>query len=72
MRCDDFVSDGLRAHHRATRIAAPEDLCRRLQALPKPVECFTYAGQRHTFVGEGDRLFVQRVQGFFGRHLKQP
>lgn len=53
-------------------LAWSEDLCQRLQALAKPVECFTYAGQPHTFVGEGDQLFIQRVREFFDRTLKQP
>lgn len=53
-------------------LAWSEDLCQRLQALEKPVECFTYAGQPHTFVGDGDQLFVQRVRDFFDRTLKQP
>ncbi len=43
------------------------DLCGRLQALNKPVECFTYPGQPHTFQGEGDTLFIQRVVEFFDR-----
>jgi hypothetical protein len=31
------------------------------------VECFRYPGQPHTFVGEGDRLFRQRVLDFLDR-----
>ena len=46
------------------------DLCERLQALDKPVECFTYADLPHTFQGEGDQLFMQRVADFFDRYLK--
>lgn len=44
-----------------------EELCQKLQALNKPVECFTYPGQPHTFQGEGDQLFMQRVVDFFNR-----
>ncbi|HSN73498.1 MAG TPA: alpha/beta fold hydrolase [Anaerolineae bacterium] len=51
-------------------LAWSEDLCSRLQALEKEVECFTYQGQPHTFVGEGDQLFVQRVREFFDRTLR--
>ncbi len=51
-------------------LAWSEDLCARLQALEKPVECFTYAGQPHTFVGEGNQLFMQRVREFFDRTLR--
>jgi uncharacterized protein len=41
--------------------------CRR---STRPVECFIYQGQPHTFVGEGDQLFVQRVREFFDRTLR--
>lgn len=44
-----------------------EELCQKLQALNKVVECFTYPGQPHTFQGEGDQLFMQRVVDFFNR-----
>ncbi|HEX9926138.1 MAG TPA: prolyl oligopeptidase family serine peptidase [Anaerolineae bacterium] len=44
------------------------DLCERLQALSKEPECFTYPGQPHTFQGEGDQLFMERVIDFFDRH----
>lgn len=44
------------------------DLCERLQSLNKEVECFTYPGQAHTFQGEGDQLFIERVIDFFNRH----
>ena len=46
------------------------DLCERLRALNKPVECYTYAGQPHTFLGDGDQLFMARVEEFFGVWLK--
>lgn len=72
----DRITAAVSIHHgeldEQVPLAWSEDLCRRLQDLPKPVECFTYAGQPHTFVGEGDQLFIQRVQEFFARHLKQP
>lgn len=48
------------------------DLCQRLQDLGKTVECFTYDGQPHTFYGDGDQLFVQRMTDFFDRILRQP
>lgn len=47
-----------------------QELCQLLQESAKPVECFTYAGQPHTFVGEGDALFIERVQEFFDRTLR--
>jgi dipeptidyl aminopeptidase/acylaminoacyl peptidase len=45
------------------------DLCQRLGDLGKAVECFAYPGQPHTFRGEGDQLFIQRIVAFFDRHL---
>jgi dipeptidyl aminopeptidase/acylaminoacyl peptidase len=41
------------------------DLCQRLEALGKSVECFTYPDQPHTFHDEGDALFMQRMIEFF-------
>jgi dipeptidyl aminopeptidase/acylaminoacyl peptidase len=46
-----------------------DDLCMRLQELGKAVECFVYEGQPHTFVGQGDARFRQRVVDFFQRTL---
>jgi len=70
----DRVTAAVSIHHGSLDDQVPlawsEDLCSRLQALEKPVECFTYAGQPHTFVGEGDQLFVQRVREFFDRTLR--
>jgi dipeptidyl aminopeptidase/acylaminoacyl peptidase len=61
-------------HHSDTDEVVPLawslDLCERLQDLGKTVECFTYSGLPHTFRGEGDLLFMQRVVDFFNRHLK--
>lgn len=47
------------------------DLCQRLQALDKVVECFTYPGQPHTFQGDGDQLFMQRMTDFFDQQSGQ-
>ncbi len=70
----DRVSAAVSIHHGDQDDQVPvvwsEDLCSRLQALDKPVECFIYPGQPHTFVGEGDQLFVQRVREFFDRTLR--
>lgn len=46
------------------------DLCRRLTLLGKPVECFTYPEQGHTFHGDGDILFMQRTVQFFDKWLR--
>ncbi|MHB8625599.1 MAG: alpha/beta hydrolase family protein [Aggregatilineales bacterium] len=48
------------------------DLCARLKALQKSVECFTYPGQPHTFVGAGNQLFIQRMIAFFDTYLQTP
>jgi uncharacterized protein len=45
-----------------------EDLCRQLEELDHPVECFFYEGLPHTFNGWGDNRFMERVIDFFGRH----
>jgi dipeptidyl aminopeptidase/acylaminoacyl peptidase len=45
------------------------ELCQRLEELEKPVECFFYPQEAHTFSGEGDELFMQRVAAFFNRVL---
>jgi dienelactone hydrolase len=48
------------------------DLCDRLKALGKSVECYTYKNEPHTFSGEGDQLFIQRSIDFFRRELLGP
>ena len=45
-----------------------EDLCRRLQAIDHPVECFTYHGAPHTFNTVWDELFIDRFIRFFDSH----
>jgi dipeptidyl aminopeptidase/acylaminoacyl peptidase len=46
------------------------EMCENLQILGKTVECFTYPGQPHTFIGEGDQEFIQRTIEFFNRILQ--
>lgn len=46
------------------------DLCRRLRDLEKPVECYTYEDQPHTFHGEGDNLFIIQMVNFYNRMLR--
>jgi len=73
-----FFLDGIQApvsiHHGAADAQVPpewsDDLCARLVALNKPVECFSYPGQPHTFVGEADALLIQRAVDFFLRYLQ--
>ncbi|HET89856.1 MAG TPA: alpha/beta fold hydrolase [Chloroflexi bacterium] len=70
----DRIQAAVSIHHSDTDEVVPlawsVDLCGRLQALNKTIECFTYSGLPHTFRGAGDQLFMQRVADFFDQHLK--
>lgn len=67
----DRINAAVSIHHGDNDGTVPLDwsleLCDQLQALNKVVECFTYSGQPHTFQGEGDQLFIQRIIEFFNR-----
>jgi dienelactone hydrolase len=67
----DRISAPVSIHHGDYDGTVPpawsEELCQKLQVLNKVVECFTYPGQPHTFQGEADQLFMQRVVEFFNR-----
>ena len=69
----DRVTAAVSIHHGEADDTVPLewslDLCNQLQALGKPVECFTYPGQPHTFFGDGDTLFMERIIEFFDREL---
>jgi dipeptidyl aminopeptidase/acylaminoacyl peptidase len=69
----DRITAAVSIHHGEADTIVPLawslDLCERLQALGKTVECFTYPDQPHTFVDEGYRLFIERTQAFFARTL---
>lgn len=66
----DRIQAAVSIHHGSADSQVPPawstDLCQRLQSLGKQTDCFSYPGQPHTFVGEGDRLFRQRVLDFLG------
>ena len=70
----DRIQAAVSIHHGESDVDVPppwsQDLCNRLIALGKSVECFTYPGQPHTFHGEGNDLFNQRVVDFFNRTLR--
>ncbi len=58
-------------HGMADDVVPPEwseDLCRRLQGLQHPVECYMYSGMPHTFYGASEELFMERVVAFYDRH----
>jgi dipeptidyl aminopeptidase/acylaminoacyl peptidase len=65
----DRIQAAVSIHHGENDVDVPVtwslDLCQRLQALGKSIECFTYEGQPHTFTGDGDQLFIQRTIEFF-------
>jgi dipeptidyl aminopeptidase/acylaminoacyl peptidase len=67
----DRISAAVSIHHGANDGTVPpawsNELCQKLQELNKSVECFTYPDQPHTFQGESDQLFIQRVVDFFNR-----
>ena len=69
----DQVQAAVSIHHGdRDREVPPEwslDLCERLQALHKEVECFRYPGQPHTFIREGEQLFIERMIDFYDRYL---
>lgn len=46
------------------------DLCARLEGLGRQPECFSYPGQPHTFYGDSDAQFMDRVFEFFDRTLR--
>lgn len=48
------------------------DLDARLSALGKEMGYFTYPGQPHTFVDEGQTLLMERAIAFFDEHLRRP
>ncbi len=70
----DRITAAVSIHHSLDDQTVPpawsEDLAARLQELNQDVEYFTYSGTPHTFRGEADQLFMQRMIAFFDRHLK--
>jgi len=69
------VQSAVSIHHGGDDAGIPlfiaADLCDRLQKLGKTVECFTYAGQGHIFVGRSDELLIQRSLDFFATNLQR-
>lgn len=70
----DRIEAAVSVHHGAADELVPpvwsSELCERLLALGKTVECRSYPGQPHTFVGEGDRQFIENTIAFFDTHLR--
>jgi len=69
----DRVQAAVSIHHGekdgGVPLAWSQDLCQNLRDLGKSVECYTYPGQGHTFSGDGDALFVQRMIQFLDQKL---
>ncbi len=65
----DRIQAEIAVHHgdldRDVPLAWSEDLCRRLEEIGKPADCYTYAGQGHIFWGEADTLFLERSRALF-------
>lgn len=66
------INTPISIHHSAADETVPiawsQDLCAALRALNKPVECYTYYATPHTFRGEADALFMERVTHFFNEN----
>jgi uncharacterized protein len=66
------IQTAVAIHHGSADGVTPlywsEELCGQLQALGKRVECYVYQGQPHTFRGEADHFFLQRVIQFMRQH----
>lgn len=65
----DRIQAPVSIHHGVKDVTVPpawsEQLCRLLTAGNHVVECFRYEGQGHTFYGDSEKLFEDRVLSFF-------
>lgn len=65
----DRIQAPISIHHSVDDAQVPvawaDDLCAKLQAIDHPVECHTYYATPHTFRGQSDELFMERVRRFF-------
>jgi uncharacterized protein len=68
----DRLQTAVAVHHSLADDTVPvewsQDLCRRLEAMAHPVVCYFYEDLPHTFRGNGDLLFMERVAAFFDSH----
>jgi uncharacterized protein len=68
----DRIQTAVAIHHGSADDITPlywaEELCGQLATLGKRVDCYIYPGAPHTFRGDTDRLFLQRVIDFMRRH----
>ncbi len=72
----DRIQAPVSIHHgEADELVPPEwssELCLRLSALGKIVECYTYPGEPHTFIGFGGIELIERSVAFFQRYFSDP
>jgi dipeptidyl aminopeptidase/acylaminoacyl peptidase len=70
----DRVDATVSIHHGSEDEQVPpewsDELCGLLREAGKSVECHSYEGQPHLFVGDGDELFIERMIEFFQRTLQ--
>ena len=70
----DRIQAAVSIHHgTADELVPPAwswELCEQLLALEKIAQCLPYPGQPHTFVGEGNRQFIQNMIAFYDTYLK--
>jgi dipeptidyl aminopeptidase/acylaminoacyl peptidase len=68
----DRINTPISIHHsevdETVPVAWSNELCERLRTLAKPVECFIYYATPHTFRGQADELFMERVTRFFNEN----
>lgn len=68
----DRIQAAIAIHHSDSDEIVPPawsaDLCQRLQALGQEPECYTYHNIPHTFRGDQDLLFMERVWLFYLHH----
>ncbi len=66
------IQAAISIHHAESDPVVPyawsESLCQALLERSHPVECHTYWGQAHTFRGQVDALFIERMISFFDRY----
>ncbi len=69
------ITAAVSIHHGASDTEVPpewsDELCTQLEIAGKSYECFSYPGAAHTFGGEADALFQQRVLDFFEHYLRR-
>ena len=70
---EDEIGAAVSLHHGEDDDLVPpewsQDLCERLTALEKMVECFSYPNEPHTFIGFGGIQLIERAAAFYEKYL---